>query len=290
MQTICALLVLSLFYAASAARIVKRTTSCPEKYANYTVTHTMCLTDHANAVEVDLTQAEKDTIVYMHNSARRNVTSASNMMKVKWDDRLAEVAQKWTMQCQGGHDANRKEPDLPGFVGQNAAWSSDTSAGFVATAFRMWYDEIADFVYGNWTSETGHYIQVIFAKTRLIGCGQATCGSSGKFFACNYYSGTIGTPYVSGSRCNNCGSACSNNLCDCTTGPDACFNGGTFNINSCSCDCPSLWNGDASCNTKSCPPSNPANYCGFIPAEQVSLYCGYSNIQEDCPYLCGQCP
>ncbi|XP_076438586.1 cysteine-rich venom protein Mr30-like [Babylonia areolata] len=216
--------------------------TCPEKYANYTVTHTMCFTDHESAQAVAFTQAEKDELVRLHNSARRNVTDASNMLKVKWDDRLATVAEKWAMNCTQGHDANRAEPDLPGKVGQNFAEFPASSSHLVG--FKLWYDELQHYEFDNWSGDNGHYVQVIFSKTRLIGCGQAICDDR-KHFVCNYYVASMSTGhYKQGTQCGDCGSSCQNNLCDCTTGVDGCFNGGTYNINTCTCDCPPLWTGN----------------------------------------------
>ena len=69
---------------------------------------------------MSLTDADKATILDVHNKLRRQVAqgtetrgspgpqpSASNMRQLKWDDELAQMAQTLVQQCVFGHDANR---------------------------------------------------------------------------------------------------------------------------------------------------------------------------------------
>jgi Cysteine-rich secretory protein family len=69
---------------------------------------------------MSLTDADKATILDVHNNLRRQVAqgtetkgspgpqpSASNMRQLKWDDELAQMAQTLVQQCVFGHDANR---------------------------------------------------------------------------------------------------------------------------------------------------------------------------------------
>nr|Q7YT83.1 RecName: Full=Cysteine-rich venom protein; Short=CRVP; AltName: Full=Substrate-specific endoprotease Tex31; Flags: Precursor [Conus textile]CAD36507.1 substrate-specific endoprotease [Conus textile] len=293
MQTVGAVLMLSIVLVAGRKRH-----HCDSKYYELTPAHTMCLTDKPNAVAVPLTQETEHEILEMHNKIRADVTDAANMLKMEWDERLATVAQKWAMQCILGHDSGRRgEPDLPGSVGQNVAWSSGDLT-FLG-AVQMWADEIVDFQYGVWTDGTGHYIQQVFAGASRIGCGQSACGNN-KYFVCNYYKGTMGDePYQLGRPCSQCRSSCQHirgsqgrwgSLCDCTNGPDACFNGGIFNINTCQCECSGIWGG-ADCQEKHCPNEDFDDMCRYPDAlRRPQHWCQYDNFQSDCPILCGYCP
>lgn len=100
-----------------------------------------------------LTQDEKDLVLKKHNDLRRKVAkgqqagqpSASNMNELVWDNELEMVAQRWTDQCTGGHDKNRKTPNYAS-VGQNYA-SKSNSANLadneVDTFVQMWFDEVS---------------------------------------------------------------------------------------------------------------------------------------------------
>ena len=176
----------------------------------------------------------------------------------KWcgNDNLAVVAAKRARQCQQGHDANtaRLEPALPGVaIGQNAAYGYSDFAGGV----EGWFGEISDWSYGQArSSATGHYIQQIFHGASRIGCGAALCPNIGlkRFYFCNYATGTTGSApfYEQGPPCEKCPDSCdsSGKLCDCQG--KVCFNGGVLDINTCQCQCPSLYTGDR-CETKTCP-------------------------------------
>ncbi|OAD53348.1 Cysteine-rich venom protein [Eufriesea mexicana] len=66
---------------------------------------------------------------------------------------------------------------------------------------RVWYREYKDFKYGNKKANNfrkiGHYVQVVWAATHLVGCGVSHCtGGKGPFgsrdfvmYVCNYAPG-----------------------------------------------------------------------------------------------------
>lgn len=105
-----------------------------------------------------VTEAEKRTIVGLHNKLRSTVASgqelrgapgpqppASDMLEMVWDEELAAVAQRWADQCQFGHDQVR---DVGRFkVGQNVYISGSTTDGPIDwnKGILSWYDEVATF-------------------------------------------------------------------------------------------------------------------------------------------------
>nr|CAD7194956.1 unnamed protein product [Timema douglasi] len=152
---------------------------------------------HLFVIRQQLTNAEKEALVNIHNTYRSKVArgletrgspgpqpSASNMRMMIWNNELATIAQTWANQCAFGHDACRK-----------------TCGG----------------------SQTGHYTQVVWANTYQVGCGyiKYQVGSTTyNYVVCNYGpSGNyVGQElYKTGAACSQCGTM----VCD-TTYPGLC--------------------------------------------------------------------
>lgn len=125
---------------------------------------------------------------------------ASNMRKLVWSTELESVAQRWADQCtvrtgtgislvsrcllKFGHDTSREKLDGTS-VGQNAYWGANSQEedeaaiqGKQTKAAQSWYDEVTDPGFDSQTinpyafnSGTGHYTQVVWAKTEELGCG-----------------------------------------------------------------------------------------------------------------------
>ena len=215
---------------------------CNEKI--YGKDHTMCkyadgkASTCGNVMSRGITdQSIKDSIVKKHNELRSKVANgdetngvgggqptASNMRSMVWSDELAKIAQRWTDQCNFGHDANRRTKKHDS-VGQNAwkGWSTQNKPGApnakdLSKAVQGWYDEVKDFPPGNVgafskagaTGMIGHYTQVVWAKSYEVGCGYIHYpdGSwNAEMFICNYGPGGnwLGAPVydvgVPGSEC-----------------------------------------------------------------------------------------
>jgi len=188
-----------------------------------------------------LSENEKRALVFAHNQLRARVASgsesrgrpgrqppAADMMEMTWDDELATVAQRWADQCNFGHD---EMIDVSRFqVGQNVAIRSNSNRQPKGEENRKmvqaWYDEVDLFSRNEVRSyrfdfSTGHYTQVVWAKTHKVGCG-VTVFQDGGFFStllvCNYGpAGNFqGEPiYTQGDTCTACpaGTSCQQGLC-----------------------------------------------------------------------------
>jgi hypothetical protein len=107
-----------------------------------------------------------------HNTYRH----LHDVSPVTWSDTVAASAQAYADTCPSGHSGSG--------YGENIAWASymmDESS-----VVKMWYDEESLYDYNNpgFSSDTGHFTQVVWKETTEIGCGFATgCGKDGRSLA-----------------------------------------------------------------------------------------------------------
>nr|Q7Z156.2 RecName: Full=Venom allergen 5; AltName: Full=Allergen Pol s V; AltName: Full=Antigen 5; Short=Ag5; AltName: Full=Cysteine-rich venom protein; Short=CRVP; AltName: Allergen=Pol s 5 [Polybia scutellaris rioplatensis] len=156
---------------------------------------------------VGVTEEEKKLIVDEHNRFRQKVAqgletrgnpgpqpAASDMNNLVWNDELAYIAQVWANQCQFFvHDKCRNTAQYQ--VGQNIAYSASTAAypGIVSLIV-LWENEVKDFNYSQGITKenfakVGHYTQVVWAKTKEVGCGSIKYiekGMKSHYLVCNY--------------------------------------------------------------------------------------------------------
>jgi len=116
-----------------------------------------------------------DQCLKAHN-VRRAVHDAPPLV---WDDELAAWAHKVSSTCVFEHSG--------GPYGENlAAGGEGTPEGFVGS----WYEEgqLEGYSYssGGFSSQTGHFTQVVWKSTSRLGCATVHCPDLGNFFTCNY--------------------------------------------------------------------------------------------------------
>lgn len=269
----------------------KRSTICSPIYS-FNSDHSACIARSSLLVSSGVTDAEKTLIVNEHNAYRKNATpAAENMNKLYWSDDIAFVAQSWAENCVFSHDLNWNRL-IPGKynLGQNLAKSSVKSPW--ENMIRAWHNEVNDFTYAgdNSGKVVGHYTQLMSAKAHLIGCGYANCGTNGHIYACNYGppGQTNNQPYTNGTSCAQCPSQCNDNLCDCNG--KVCLNGGTLDLNTCTCTC--KWPHhipDLNCALNCSDGKQDPWQCGT--GSWTTSNCkAYSNLPYDCPKMCSLCP
>lgn len=181
-----------------------------------------------------LTAQQEQLALHEHNEIRSDVASglvgdeppATDMVKLAWDDDLAQVAQGWVDQCHFGHNPNRTAQygALAGgstYVGENLALYLTTSHSppdIVGFALDTWFAEQQGYNYGPFggSGSTGHYTQLVWADTHGVGCALAVCPGSafgysnaftGYYLACDYARGGnfIGYyPYEAGPTASQC--------------------------------------------------------------------------------------
>jgi len=239
-----------------------------------------------------LSSAEIEEILKLHNDYRATV-GAKNMMELKWDPALADLAQGHAEQCAYRH-TNMELPDGR-HAGQNLAASTD--GGFtIKDGFKGWISEIQAYdlktlkCEGGW-EPCGHLTQVLNARTQWVGCAiKQDCAD--KWTAqvvCDYFPGQAANvaTFEHGSACSGCpGAKCASGLCSCAN--PTCIHG-ELDIGSCACACDKPYGGKA-CDQKQCPPKD-ASPCGKprpfgFPKSLCEVY---SNVPEMCPHMCGIC-
>lgn len=74
----------------------------------------------------------------------------------------------------------------------NALYGENLALGYeTLAAVTAWYDEITKYDYNNpgFSESTGHFTQLVWSNTTLVGCGYKDCGSYyGQYTVCQYYS------------------------------------------------------------------------------------------------------
>ncbi|KAM9229881.1 glioma pathogenesis-related protein 1 [Dugong dugon] len=169
--------------------------------------------------------------VRIHNKFRSEVNpTASDMLYMTWDTKLAQIAKAWAKTCQFKHNEQLKQPHKlhPNFtsLGENI-WTGSVSIFSVSSAITNWYSEIKyyDFKTQKCQKVCGHYTQVVWANSYKVGCAVQFCPkvsgfetlSAGAHFICNY--GPAGNyptwPYKKGATCSACheNDMCLDKLC-----------------------------------------------------------------------------
>ncbi|XP_054830299.1 serotriflin-like [Eublepharis macularius] len=166
---------------------------------------------------------DQKEIVDKLNEIRRNVKpSATNMLKVIWNETMAESAKKWADECKltVSPDANRRFNRM--MCSENIFYTNFPSTW--TNAIEAWEKRKAYFNYGVGATDTSRsiasYTQLIWYNSYQVGCGIAYCPGDISYFyyVCQYCppanrEDLLARPYKKGPSCNDCPNACENKLC-----------------------------------------------------------------------------
>lgn len=268
---------------------------------------------------------DRAQILESHNRVRRK-EGASDMELMTWDEALAEKATEWAAKCifeHGGSPLNPAETEKD--YGQNLYVIASRTFDFANAIEVEWssnekvfyhYDEVDQFKCAAPTGKTcGHYTQVVWATSRLVGCAYYICiGGMVEFnhpvavnLVCNYleYRGNYDRiqPFEKGRPCSRCASGsfwCNDGLC--TSRPCSpvgkscwcaaeCHNCATLDVKTCRCNCADGWTG--SICTKRCVDEPKCGYQrnpgGFYPKKNCNNPTYRNFMLEKCPILCEVC-
>ncbi|KAG0677129.1 hypothetical protein C6P41_002201 [Kluyveromyces marxianus] len=158
--------------ASIVSTSTRSTTSTTVVYRTATGTYTEGITSNPQTTEPDF----KTEILDLHNSLRAKHSAGP----LQWDSNLASKAQDYanTYVCDG----QLKHSTLP--YGENLALGYNTTAATMA-----WYDEykLYDFSNGQFSTQTGHFTQLVWKNSTKLGCAYLICGKYyGQYTICEY--------------------------------------------------------------------------------------------------------
>jgi uncharacterized protein YkwD len=114
------------------------------------------------------------------------VLDAHNVYRAKhcvppltWSGALAASAQQWASRCDFNHDDQSQH-------GENLFWGT-ASAFSPTSAVVVWYEEIDEhnFSAPELGDQAGHFTQVVWRRSKQLGCGMASCRGN-HFWVCRY--------------------------------------------------------------------------------------------------------
>lgn len=146
---------------------------------------------HAVAADVDA-----DAIVAAHNKWRAKVGVGA----LSYSPELAATAQKWANELKHTNQCQMRHSKSDGSYGENIFWASalqwsdgrrEVMKVSAAKPVDSWGSESSDY---NYTANTckpgkvcGHYTQLVWKKTRQVGCAIAVCDDSkDQVWVCQY--------------------------------------------------------------------------------------------------------
>ncbi|XP_035617909.1 peptidase inhibitor 16-like [Oncorhynchus keta] len=172
-----------------------------------------------------LSQEDTETLMELHNSYRGQVVpSATDMRKVKWDEKLKILAEGYAVKCMW-----EPNPDLELLnTGENLFVSNEPLD--LNMTMEKWFMEHLDYDYNNNSCQEdrmcGHYTQMVWADSHSVGCAAHRCDTieglsfeKVNFLVCNYYptgKSKDEKPYEEGEWCSKCPDnvpRCDQNLC-----------------------------------------------------------------------------
>ncbi|XP_062593362.1 peptidase inhibitor 15-A-like [Saccostrea cucullata] len=174
---------------------------------------------HSETIPVD---QYKQQLLDVHNAYRAQ-QGAADMQALVWDDTLSKEAGSWIKRCNFKHEMKGR--------GENLAFDSNPkkTEELINSSIKAWYDEIKDYNYNrkSCAPRSCHYTQVVWAKTRKVGCAMEKCNylqafgrpvKNAWYLACYYDpkgNDISEYPFEKGAACSKClqKQTCENKLC-----------------------------------------------------------------------------
>jgi len=127
------------------------------------------------AAVAELLPAPMQSLLEAHNSYRTKHCVPS----LTWSTDLAASAQRWANRCDFNHDHQSPHGENL-FLGTVGAYSPQL-------VVENWYEEIDlyDYARPDFSEPTGHFTQLVWQRTKQLGCGIAVCGGN-DLWVCRY--------------------------------------------------------------------------------------------------------
>jgi pathogenesis-related protein 1 len=155
------------------------------------MTHVLALCAHSStplaiAASAALFVVAKAALAEPLPPVMQAVLDAHNVYRAKhcvppltWSGALAASAQQWASRCDFNHDDQSQH-------GENLFWGT-ASAFSPTSAVVVWYEEIDEhnFSAPELGDQAGHFTQVVWRRSKQLGCGMASCRGN-HFWVCRY--------------------------------------------------------------------------------------------------------
>jgi len=108
-------------------------------------------------------------------------TPSPALPAMQWSNEVEAVAAQWAAHCVYQHNAGR------GNLGENIAASSPGVWPTIAQVVQAWASEAVDYDYASNTcapgpdKQCGHYTQIVWRNSTLLGCAYARCTQNSPF-------------------------------------------------------------------------------------------------------------
>ena len=138
----------------------------------------------------DLSIVDANKILNHHNEVRKEV----GVSGIQWNEELAAYAQRWANYLATNNNCklkHRSDSETEGAqYGENIFWGSSAQSYSPLDASKSWYSEKEKYTYGilnydNWYP-SGHYTQMVWRTTTLMGAGVAVCPTGEIIVVANY--------------------------------------------------------------------------------------------------------
>ncbi|KNA13995.1 hypothetical protein SOVF_111560 [Spinacia oleracea] len=140
---------------------------------------------HVKPAQAKINQTEFiNEVLEGHNAARKAV----GVLPLRWENLLAKYAQIYSSRkrrkdCKLIHSSGPFGENL--FWGSGKRWTAkDAVAAWVAE--KQWYNYSNNSCISGY--QCGHYTQIVWKQTKLVGCSKIICDTGDSFITCEYYS------------------------------------------------------------------------------------------------------
>ncbi len=127
-----------------------------------------------------VSQSFRDNILTRHNFYRKKHSAPD----LQWSTEIEKYAQQWADKLASENRMYHRQPNK---YGENIYWISGGDSNGI-DAVDAWYSEIKKYNFNKpgFSMATGHFTQVVWKGSTLIGCGKAKSKNGGIYVVCNY--------------------------------------------------------------------------------------------------------
>ncbi|MBP7901380.1 MAG: hypothetical protein KA015_01045 [Spirochaetes bacterium] len=127
-----------------------------------------------------ISQAFRDNVLLRHNFYRKKHSAPD----LQWSNEIEKYAQQWADKLASENKMYHRQPNK---YGENIYWISGGDSNG-QDAVDAWYSEIKQYNFNKpgFSMATGHFTQLVWKGSTLIGCGKAKSKNGGIYVVCNY--------------------------------------------------------------------------------------------------------